>query len=315
MVIWPLSGSLGDRQGGAAFVEMPGASVTYDSAGPRDPFNPSNIPGSALPTQGNGYGLDASWASFQDLGSLGTTYDWVLHRWLPVRPQFVSPDGSHYVYTEFGVSNRIHLVDIATGSDQVVFQQGRFVATAYQQLGITLVHIGEQITGVMQQAVEPNGVWLLDPTTGQTRQVNADAKYWGDVSSGFAWRREGSSLLRLDLSTGDVSTWAQWPGLDLQVIGFDVAGNPVVDTRHSDLIAEPLIEEWVAARRSNPTKFLSVINSAQPTEHGVEGFGIPTAFGDEHGVWLDVTWGLYLYSAPDAQKISALTGKLVGGCH
>lgn len=315
MVIWPLSGSLGNRPGGAAFVEMPGLSVTYDSAGPGDPFNPSSIPGSSLPTAGNGYGSDASWASFEDLGSLGTTYDWVLHRWLPVRRQFISPDGSHYVYTEFGESNRIHVFDIATGSDQVVFQQGRFVATAYEHLGITLVHIGPQITQMGQQALEPDGVWLLDPTTGHTRQVNADGKYWGDVSSGFAWRREGSSLLRLDLSSGDVSTWAQWPGLDVWVIGFDAAGNPVVDTRHSDLIVEPLIEEWVAARQNDPTMFLSVTNSAQPTEHGIEGFSVPTAIGDEHGVWLEVTWGLYLYSASETQKISPLTGKLVGGCH
>ena len=315
MVIWPLSGSLGNRAGGAAFVEMPSVSVTYDSGGPSDPFNPSSIPGSPLPIAGNGYGLDASWASFQALGSLGTTYDWVLNRWLPVRPQFVSPDGSRYVFTEFGVTNRIHVVDIATGSDQVVFQLGRFVATGYQRLGITLVHIGPQITGFGQQAVEPDGVWLLDPVTGKTHQVNADAKYWGDVSSGFAWRREGSSLLRLDLSSGDVSAWAQWPGFDLQVIGFDLAGNPVVDTRHSDLIADPLIEEWVAARQNNPTMFLSVTNSPQPTEHGIEGFGLPTAIGDEHGIWLEVTWGLYFFSASATQKIAPLTGKLAGSCH
>jgi len=315
MVVWPLFGSLGNRAGGAAFVDMPGLSITYDSAGPGDPFNPSSIPGSSLPTEGNGYGSDASWASDEDLGSLGTTYDWVLKRWLPVRRQFVSPDGNHYVYTQFGASNRIHVVDITTGSDQVVFQQGRFVATAYDHLGITLVHIGPQITQMGQGAIEPDGVWLLDPATGQTRQVNADAKYWGDVSSGFAWRREGSSLLRLDLTSGDVSTWAQWPGLEVRVIGFDVAGNPVVDTRHSDLIAEPLIEEWIAARQNNPTMFLSVTNSAQPTEHGIEGFALPTALGDDHGVWLEVTWGLYLYSASETQKISPLTGKLVGGCH
>ena len=315
MVVWPLFGSLGNRAGGAAFVDMPGLSITYDSAGPGDPFNPSSIPGSSLPTEGNGYGSDASWASDEDLGSLGTTYDWVLKRWLPVRRQFVSPDGNHYVYTQFGASNRIHVVDITTGSDQVVFQQGRFVATAYDHLGITLVHIGPQITQMGQGAIEPDGVWLLDPATGQTRQVNADAKYWGDVSSGFAWRHEGSSLLRLDLTSGDVSTWAQWPGLEVRVIGFDVAGNPVVDTRHSDLIAEPLIEEWIAARQNNPTMFLSVTNSAQPTEHGIEGFALPTALGDDHGVWLEVTWGLYLYSASETQKISPLTGKLVGGCH
>jgi hypothetical protein len=315
MVVWPLSGSLGNRSGGAAFVAMPSLAVTYDPAGPGDPFNPSGIPGSALPTGDNGYGSDSRWASFEDLGSLGTTYDWILHRWLPVRPQFVSPDGTHYVYTQFGESNRIHIVDIATGSDQVVFQEGRFVATGYERLGVTLVHIGPQITQMGQEALEPDGVWLLDPTTGHTHQVNADAKYWGDVSSGFAWRREGSSLLRLDLSTGDVTTWAQWPGLDLRVIGFDIAGHPLVDTRPSDIITEPLIQEWVAARQNNPTMFLSVTYSAQPTEHGTEGFAGPTAIGDEHGVWLEVTWGLYLYSASETRKVSSLTGKLVGGCH
>jgi hypothetical protein len=94
-----------------------------------------------------------------------------------------------------------------------------------------------------------------------------------------------------------------------------VAGNPVVDTRHSDLIVEPLIEEWVAAGQNNPAMFLSVTNSGQPTEHGIEGFDVPTAISDEHGVWLEGTWGLYLYSASETQKVSRLTGKLVGSCH
>lgn len=315
MVVFPLSGSLGDRPGGGAFVEMPGLSVTQDPAGPSDPFNPLSIPGNPLPTDGIDYGSATFWPSSNDFGSLGSTYDWPLHRWLPVRPQFVSPDGSHYVYTTFGESDRIHVVDIASGSDQVVFQEGRFVATAYDRLGITLVHIGPQVTQPGQQPVGADGVWLLDPTTGHTRQVNTDPTYWGDVSSGFAWRTDGSSLIRLDLSRGDVSSWAQWPGLDIQVIGFDGAGNPVVDTRHSNLVDDPLIEEWIAARQNNPTMFLSVTNSPEPTEHGIEGFGVPTAIGDEHGVWLDVTWGLYLYSGSETRKISPLTGRLAGGCH
>jgi hypothetical protein len=196
-----------------------------------------------------------------------------------------------------------------------VFQEGRFVATAYEPEGVTLVHIGPPATGLGQESNEPDGVWVLDPATGRTRQVTAEGKYWGHVSSGFAWRREGSSLLRVDLRSGEISTWAQWPGLEVQVIGFDAVGDPVVDTRHSNLITEPLIQEWVAARRNNPTMILSVTNSAQSTEHGTEGFGLPTALGDAHGVWLDVTWGLYLYTGAETRKVSPLTGKLVGGCH
>jgi hypothetical protein len=219
------------------------------------------------------------------------------------------------VYTEPGPVNRIHVVDIATGSDRTVFEEGRFVATAYESAGITLVHVGPQITQRGQEWLEPDGVWVLNPSTGRTRQINADAKYWGHVNSGFAWRREGSSLLRLDLASGAVSTWAQWPGLEIRVIGFDKAGHPVVDTRHSNIIAEPLIQEWIAARQNDPTLILSVTNGAQQTEHGLEGFSTPMAVGDEHGVWLDVTWGLYFYSGTEMRRLSPITGQLVAGCN
>jgi hypothetical protein len=313
MVVFPLSGSLGNRAGGAAFIEMPDLSVTPDPSGPTDPFNPQSIPGNTLPSGGDGYGASADWSSYQNLGSLGVTYDWPIHRWLPVRPQLVSKDGTHYAYTEFGQANKIHIVDVATASDRVLYAEGRFVATAYDAEGITLVHVGPVINQPVSQP-EPDGVWMLNPLSGNIRQVTTDAKYWGDVSSGYAWRRDGDRLLRLSLRTGSIETWGQWPGLEIRVIGFDNEGNPVVDTRHPNLGDQPQINEWVAAAKNQPTKVLEVYNSPQLTEHGTEGFGIPTALGDEHGVWLDVTWGLYQYSNGAIQKRSPLTGQLAGSC-
>ena len=111
-----------------------------------------------------------------------------------------------------------------------------------------------------------------------------------------------------------IAEWARWPGLEIRVIGFDNQGHPVVDVRHPNIVEQPQITEWVAAVRDNPTKILEVYNGPQSTEHGTEGFGIPTALGDEHGVWLDVTWGLYQYVAIQAEKRSPLTGQLAGGC-
>ena len=312
MVVYPLSGSLGNRTGGAAFVEMPGLTVTPDPSGPTDPFNPQ-VPGGALPTGGDGYGQSSDWSSLQNLGSLGATYDWPMHRWLPVRGQLVAKDGTRYAYTEFGPANKVHVVDVATASDRVVFAVGRFVATAYDAEGIVLVHVGPVINEPVSPP-EPNGVWLLDPVSGHLRQVTTDPKYWGDVSSGHAWRREGDGLLRLDLRSGVIAEWARWPGMEIRVIGFDNQGHPVVDVRHPNIVEQPQITEWVAAVRDNPTKILEVYNGPQSTEHGTEGFGIPTALGDEHGVWLDVTWGLYQYVAIQAEKRSPLTGQLAGSC-
>ncbi len=63
------------------------------------------------------------------------TYDWTFLRWLPVPRELVSPDGSQYTYSELipnpasqglggppPIGTLVHVVDVATGKDQVVYQ-------------------------------------------------------------------------------------------------------------------------------------------------------------------------------------------------
>jgi hypothetical protein len=54
------------------------------------------------------------------------TYDRAVGRWLPVNRAQVSDDGLRYAYVEHelgaATSQRIHVVDVRTGSDQVVYR-------------------------------------------------------------------------------------------------------------------------------------------------------------------------------------------------
>jgi hypothetical protein len=81
-------------------------------------------------------------------------------RWLPASLSAVSPDSSHYAYREEVDSPtrhyRIHAVDVRSGMDRVVYDQGFYVVFDYESDGIYLAATAG--TGEGQA-----GLWLADP--------------------------------------------------------------------------------------------------------------------------------------------------------
>ncbi len=161
-------------------------------------------------------------------------------RWIQAARSLVAPDGSYYVRNETSGNpevDRVHVVDLATGADQVIAQGG--IDTGYNPFDVEAdgIYAGRAPNG---PATLP-GLWRLDPKTGAETQLDSTQR-WQWISGGYAFATvpnptdpvttQGGpvpdTLLRLDLRTGVVQEWFRKRGVFPNVIGFDWNGRPLV---------------------------------------------------------------------------------------
>jgi hypothetical protein len=237
--------------------------------------------------------------------SNGMTYDRPQGRWLPVSPPHMLPDGSAYAYTReaspIQSRNEIHLVDVATGKDQVIYNQGAYHVIAYQPEGI---YVDYHLNGTDASS----GLWLLDPASGSLKPYASGRQAtWGWIAAGGAWSysptgaRFGSTTFnRLDLSTGAVETWFQVGGpqppapgsKSIRVIGFD-GSHPLVQV----YVDEHTSEIWRLSAAGQATRLPDVpLGVLSP----------PFSVADSHGTWLIAGDGdVYLYANGAFTRVAA----------
>ena len=224
------------------------------------------------------------------------TYDRPFKRWLPVSWALVLPDGSAYAYTREAkptpIRNEIHVVDVATGNDRVIYNQGSYHVVAYQPDGI---YLDNHLNGTDAS----NGLWRLDPVSGSLKAYPLGRQAtWGWIAAGSAWsysvngNRFGSnSFNRLDLSTGAVETWftvaapePPAPGSkSIRAIGFDGS--------------HPLVQVYVDERTSEIWRLSAAGQAAQLPNLALGALSPPSSVADSHGTWLIAGDGnVYLYA-------------------
>jgi len=234
----------------------------------------------------------------------GLTYDWPRHRWLPVSWAQVLPDGSAYAYTRQASPvpsrNEIHVVDVATGTDRVVYNQGSYHVLAYQSDGI---YVDNHLNGTDGS----NGLWLLDPASGSLKAYPAGRQAtWGWISAGGAWsysldgNRFGSNTFaRLDLVTGTVETWFQVasppppePGSKtIRVLGFDGS--------------HPLVQVYVDDHTSEIWRLTAPGQATRLPDLALGPLSPPFSVADSHGIWLIASdGGVYLYANAAFTKVA-----------
>jgi hypothetical protein len=241
-------------------------------------------------------------------------YDWRSRRWLPVPMAQVLPDGSAYVYEkELTDSYEIHLVQVASGADRVVFHMpydNAYQILAFQPEGI-------YVYPIVHRSGLTAGLWLLDPATAALKPLPASMDgTWQLVSGGAAWGGPGGvagdSLVRLDLATGISTRWFQHTvqgavfegmGYGVSVIGFDGSGRPLVEVFPPfDLQASPAPnpqpEVWLV---SSPGQASRVLGLPVPLQGGVA-----TGVSDSHGMWVEGRDGVYLYANGAFRKVAPL---------
>jgi hypothetical protein len=241
------------------------------------------------------------------------SYDWPYQRWLPVSMAQVLPDGSAYAYEkELTDSFEIYVVQVASGAEKMVYHMP--YDNAYQILAFQPE--GVYVYPIMHRSGLPSGLWLLDPSKSALKPLPTSMDgSWQLVSGGAAWGgpggMAGDSLVRLDLTTGALTTWFQHTvqgaafegyGYGVSVIGFDVSGRPLVEVYPPfDLQAspepKPQPEVWLV---SSPGQATRVLGLPVPQQ------GVATGVSDSHGMWVEGRDGVYLYANGGFRKVAPL---------
>lgn len=300
----------------AGFVTFPGAAFTLD---PNGAFEGPGIDG-----------LVKSVVKPYLYGDPGVaTFTRRYGRWLPASVAAVSPDSSHYAYSESyndanGPRSRIHVVDVALAADRIIYDQSFYAVIDYEPEGIYLFNVG--------YADAPNsGLWRLDlqghslvqvaPQTLTVDYVGGGAAWYSDLAPGDQAPASMSNpmaraffkdrLLRLDLKTRAVSPWFRRQGKEVRAIGVDSLGHPIVTVSSPTDAGTSTSEElWLVTGPDLGKQIYSGPGSNSPD---FVGFGTPLA--DNHGLWLGSRKGVFLYTADEKfQIVSTAVGAIAGRC-
>lgn len=308
-----------ETQGG--FIDARSGAFTPDAAS----VVVQDTPGGLYRTREQPYLYGTGQSDAIGTGLASTAYDTTAHRWLPVPPQFVAPDGSSYAYswTQPDSARGVHIVNVESGTDRVV--PGTAAPTA-----INYVVAGFLSDGVYLSAFGGggplNGLYRLDPATGGITQVSDDASFFGlflgraDPSNtavaklAVAWW----SLAGGDFSAGNdpsayfeyltgtqgqhAESWFSRPGFRINVLGADASGRAIV-------VAESpqSIEVWLLAE-SRSTNLFTGPNDGRPD------LPYKTAVPSAAGWWIGSSSGVWLAGSGRFARVSTTAAVVVGDC-
>jgi hypothetical protein len=213
------------------------------------------------------------------------SFDSAFSKWVPVRPQAVSPDGSKYVYAS---GPDLHIVDVATGLDRVL------LASAAPATGPGFIIVLEfsisaiYLTAAKNDESQTSGLWVVNPITGAERQAGSGSGY-SLMSGSRVWIESTRQQLQLpagpspdtvtllDLSSNRTSPWVFNPGDWLSIDALDGAGFPIVNVYGPN---SPGYRAYDAPG-----------TGTQITNRYVD-----SPQGDDHGIWFAGRDGLYLWT-------------------
>lgn len=162
------------------------------------------------------------------------SFSWSARKWVPVRWQWLAPDGLRYAdWDQAG----LHVVDVRTGADRVISTLG----------GEVIAWAGEGIYA-WDSTLPSMRLIRFDPKTGKSVELyrgDASKRFgtpenvqWDWIAGASAWSvaypRESSGaitaaqLVRLDMTTGAVTVWLNDAGQTLALLGLDSQGRPLV---------------------------------------------------------------------------------------
>jgi hypothetical protein len=283
--------------GSGGFIVFPGGSFIADPKS--GVVVPSPSPGGPSPyPQGPG-GPGATY--------FGLSYDPQFGKWLPVSHVDVSPDGAHYA---FPLITSIVVVDVASGTLSEVGP------------GASWNIITVQNTGVYAEQQNKPGLWLV-PYSGAPSQVT-DQGYWQVGNAGSAYGTPTSavpngatnSIIRVDVKTGQVSSWFTREGATSNAIGVDQNGAAIISVAYQG--QGYVLEVWIASAAGSAFPIFGNSNAGW----GIGVNGAPIA--DRYGIWFAASLSMYgqyqaggfaLYvPGSGTYWMSGLQGQLAGEC-
>jgi hypothetical protein len=268
---------------GDQFIADPSSAVSYPSASPGQP--------SPVPPVVYGPGPQS-----------GFSYDAAFSKWVPVPFSQQSPDGKRYGFVS---PSSIYVEDMTTGTLSELGQGQQWSILSVEAAGVYATQPGK------------SGLWLV-PYSGAPRQITAGG-FWAAATDRFAYGSPTSavpqgatnSIIRVDLSTGQVSTWFTRVAATSNVIGLDEQGGAIISANGNGGF-----EIWFA---DSPTSAIPVLGNG----NGFYINGAPVA--DGNGVWFAANFqtgynssqtGFLLYVPGQGRLfwMSNLAAQLAGGC-
>jgi hypothetical protein len=209
-------------------------------------------------------------------------YDAAHDRWLPALGQWIAPDGHSYAYLNLDASE-LHVVDVATGADQVVEHGKRLYPLGWTADGL---YVMDAITGAPVQvySITVPGGRLTTLGARLSSVVPVSTLPWIGPGHSGAWIAEVSSSVAhtngqngpiansislIDLNTGQKVEWFSAPNAAVSVLGFTASGTPLVQS--TDGSGTSIV------RLTGP----GAVAESYPMPHPVVG-----AATDSHGTWL-----------------------------
>ena len=230
--------------------------------------------------------------------SFGVSYDRAFGRWLPVWRTWVSPDGERYAIA-YPLTKGVHIFDLASGSESVVGSGNEWDVIAVESDGV--------YASVWAATGQGAGLWLL-PFSGSPRQITASG-YWLVVGGGAAYGPKTlqsfaiNTIMRLDLKTGLSQPWFAGRNAESDVIGFDAAGNPVVQDNFNGPDGASAKQIWIVPA---PGQGYVIANNLPYF------FGEPVA-ADQNGIWFSGQDHVYLFIPGRGTFVASTAGGLIAG--
>jgi hypothetical protein len=234
-------------------------------------------------------------------------YDRARSRWVPAPREAVSADGARYAFTA-GDANaqKLHVVEVATGAERVIDLAGFPLIALVLDFAAAGIYLTSGYEG------PPVDLWMVDLGTSGLRKV-ADVHGVAALSGSFLWlsTQEGpppenayfptDSAVRYNPASRQRVIWFQRPGAgQVWVRGFDHQGAPVVSVTPPWPNTQAAI--WVVPQPG----------VEQLIDDGRLGLNVGVA--DAHGLWLDNSWGLFLYTGGKLTRVADGSGRAVGSC-
>jgi hypothetical protein len=173
-------------------------------------------------------------------------YDATHDRWLPALGQWISPYGQSYAYLNFDASE-LHVVDVATGADQVLEHGKRLYPLGWTADGL---YVMDAITGAPVQvySITVPGGKLTALGARLSSVVPISTLPWIGPGHTGAWVAEVSSTLPhingqngpiangvslIDLNSGQKVQWFSAANAAVSVLGFTASGTPLIQSTNA----------------------------------------------------------------------------------
>lgn len=265
-------------------------------------------------------------ASGQGKGVFGPSgYDVQAGKWLPVSQNWISPDGKRYAYSTQttgvpgqGPTGTIHVVDVASGGDRQLWAgDGAAQVLAFLAGGIYFMKQG--------MASPAQDLWVVDPNrAGAARRVGPNPappppdptkpgsfgpttffyligplgafgmgySTPADTSKPMAGAIFPNRVVRMDLATGNTTTWYANPSGMVSLIGLDPQGHPIIGEGQAPAPTEgkPYL--------SRPSHVMLLTGENQTVDIALStdtSFLPVSARGDAHGIWISSPGSVWLW--------------------